>query len=71
MRENSTIQQDREVGRRDCEANKYKKKKKKTVSREEVCEEARGERDESHRLEQRCCPPLAGHPVPLPAAPAG
>lgn len=44
MRENSTIQQDREVGRRDCEANKYKKKKK-TVSREEVCEEARGERD--------------------------
>ena len=40
MRENSTIQQDREVGRTDCEANKYEKKKKN--SQQEVCEEASG-----------------------------
>lgn len=71
MRENSTIQQDREVGRTDCEANKYEKKKK-TVSRKSVRrQEERETESESHRLEQRCCPPLAGHPVPLPAAPAG
>lgn len=70
MRENSTIQQDREVGRTDCEANKYEKKK--PVSRKSVRrQEERETESESHRLEQRCCPPLAGHPVPLPAAPAG
>lgn len=72
MRENSTIQQDREVGRRDCEANKYKKKKKQSAGRKSVRrQEEREMESESHRLEQRCCPPLAGHPVPLPAAPAG
>ena len=78
MRENSTIQQDREVGRRDCEANKYKKTKKKKQKKKQSAgrksvrrQEERETESESHRLEQRCCPPLAGHPVSLPAAPAG